>query len=61
MKVVCDGATQHINLTIDLQVCACECLNRIMQLNYDKMDGYISSLLFNVREEEYIKKRLCHS
>jgi importin subunit beta-1 len=48
MKVVCDGATQHINSTVDLQVSAYECLNRIMQLYYDKMDDYMSSLLFNV-------------
>lgn len=49
MKVVCDGATQNINSSIDLQVSSYECLNRIMQLYYDKMDDYMSSSLFNVR------------
>lgn len=49
MRVVCDAATQHVNSTIDLQVSAYECLNRIMQLYYDKMDNYMSSSLFNVR------------
>lgn len=48
MKVVCDGATQHINSTIELQISSYECLNRIMQLYYHKMEDYMSSLLSNV-------------
>ncbi|CAO3612369.1 unnamed protein product [Mucor hiemalis] len=48
LKVVCDGATQHVNSNIDLQISSYECLNRIMQLYYYKMEDYMSSYLFNL-------------
>lgn len=49
MKVICEAATQNINSSVELQVAAYECLNSIMQVYYDKMDDYMSSL-FNVKE-----------
>lgn len=48
MKAICDAATPSTDSTIELQVAAYECLNKVVSLYYDKMDDYMTSTLYNV-------------
>jgi importin subunit beta-1 len=48
MKAICDAATPSTDSTIELQVAAYECLNKVVSLYYDKMDDYMTSALYNV-------------
>lgn len=48
MKVICDAATPSTDSTMELQVAAYECLNKVVSLYYDKMDDYMTSTLYNV-------------
>ncbi|CEP08957.1 hypothetical protein [Parasitella parasitica] len=47
IKVVCDAATPNSCSTIELQVAAYECLNKIANLYYDKLEDYMTSALYN--------------
>lgn len=49
---MCDGATQQVHSSVDLQLTSYECLDRIMHLYYYKMEEYMSSYVFNVSLEK---------
>ncbi|GAN10385.1 karyopherin Kap95 [Mucor ambiguus] len=55
IKVICDAATPNTSSTTELQVAAYECLNRVASLYYEKLEDYMTSILYNV------SKRKSHS
>ena len=38
MKAICDAATPSTDSTMELQVAAYECLNKVVSLYYDKIE-----------------------
>lgn len=48
IKVICDAATPNTGSTIELQVAAYECLNKVASLYYEKLEDYMTSTLYNV-------------
>ncbi|OAD08852.1 hypothetical protein MUCCIDRAFT_76269 [Mucor lusitanicus CBS 277.49] len=48
IKVICDAATPNTSSTIELQVAAYECLNKVASLYYEKLEDYMTSTLYNL-------------
>lgn len=48
IKVICDAATPSTCSTVELQVAAYECLNKVASLYYEKLEDYMTSTLYNV-------------
>ncbi|CAO0794425.1 unnamed protein product [Mucor circinelloides] len=48
IKVICDAATPSTCSTVELQVAAYECLNKVASLYYEKLEDYMTSTLYNL-------------